>query len=402
MKTRLYLTLAASAVIGLAVAQPASAKLDSCDGPIVLGTTLSESGVFSTLADRWRNMTKIFAEEVNKRGGVQVKDCNKGLPIEFVMYDDQSVPATAVSLYERLASVDKVDFLVGPDWSSIGGPVSAVAERHKVPIVMANVATPSIYERGFKYVWGTPAPVVPRWSERYFEMLAGVDPKPKTIYFITEDNPVMKGITTVWSKKVEDQGLKVVGSEMFSSTQKDFTAVLAKVRSLKPDIIYVSSFDGASVPLVQQMAQMQIKAMDIHHTMLTGSLERQVGADIEGWTGELVWYQGVKGDYSDLIDTVLERSKVDMFDYIWTLARLNSYLVIMQAIEKAGAVDREKVKAALYRGTFKSPAGDIVFDENGFPNTGAFTIQLQDGKPVVVWPKDVATGQLRWPATASK
>jgi len=243
--------------------------------------------------------------------------------------------------------------------------------------------------------------VVPRWSERYFEMLKSVDPKPKTIYFITEDNPVMKGITTVWSKKAEDQGLKVVGSEMFSSTQKDFTAVLAKVRSLKPDIIYVSSFDGASVPLVQQMAQMQIKAMDVHHTMLTGSLERQVGADIEGWTGELVWYQGVKGDYSDLVDTVLERSNVDMFDYIWTLSRLNSYLVIMQAIEKAGAVDREKVKAALYRGTFKSPAGDIVFDENGFPNTGAFTIQLQDGKPVVVWPRDVATAQLRWPATAS-
>jgi len=401
MKTRPCLTLVTSAMIGLAVAQPAAAKLGSCDDPIVLGTTLSESGVFSTLADRWRNMTKIFAEEVNKRGGIPVKDCNKSLPIEFVIYDDQSVPATAVSLYERLASVDNVDFLVGPDWSSIGGPVSAVAERHKVPIVMANVATPSIYERGFKYVWGTPAPVVPRWSERYFEMLKSVDPKPKTIYFITEDNPVMKGITTVWSKKAEDQGLKVVGSEMFSSTQKDFTAVLAKVRSLKPDIIYVSSFDGASVPLVQQMAQMQIKAMDVHHTMLTGSLERQVGADIEGWTGELVWYQGVKGDYSDLVDTVLERSNVDMFDYIWTLSRLNSYLVIMQAIEKAGAVDREKVKAALYRGTFKSPAGDIVFDENGFPNTGAFTIQLQDGKPVVVWPRDVATAQLRWPATAS-
>ncbi len=402
MKTRLCLTLATSAVIGLAVAQPAAAKLGSCDDPIVLGTTLSESGVFSTLADRWRNMTKIFAEEVNKRGGIPVKDCNKNLPIEFVIYDDQSVPATAVSLYERLVSVDKVDFLVGPDWSSIGGPVPAVAERHKVPIVMANVATPSIYERGFKYVWGTPAPVVPRWSERYFDMLKNVDPKPKTIYFVTEDNPVMKGITTVWSKKVEDQGLEVVGSEMFSSTQKDFTAVLAKIRSQKPDIIYISSFDGASVPLVQQMAQMQIKAMDIHHTMLTGSLERQVGADIEGWTGELVWYQGVKGDYSDLIDTVLERSNVDMFDYIWTLARLNSYLVMMQAVEKAGAVDREKVKAALYRGTFKSPAGDIVFDENGFPNTGAFTIQLQDGKAVVVWPKDVATAQLRWPATASK
>ncbi len=386
-------------VLGAAVyAGSAAAKLGSCNDPILLGTTISETGPFSTLADKWRKVTEVFAEEVNKGGGVMVKSCNKKVPIKFVIYDDQSVPATAVSLYEKMATVDNVDFFVGPDWSSMGGPVPPIGEKHKIPMVAANIATPALYDRGLKYFWGTPFPVVPRWSERYFDMLSKVNPKPQSIFFVTHDNPVMKGITGFWTKKAEAQGMKVVGNETFSPDLKDFTAMISKIRAAKPDIVYISSFDGASVPLVQQMRQLKVKAMDVHHVMLTGSLARQVGKDIEGMTGELAWYPGIKGPYSGLVETVMQKSDVSMFDYIWTLGRLSSYLVMMQAIEKAGAIDREKVREALYKGTFKSPAGDIVFDERGFPDNGAFTVQMQSGKVTVVWPTGVATGKLVWPS----
>jgi hypothetical protein len=39
-----------------------------------------------------------------------------------------------------------------------------------------------------------------------------------------------------------------------------------------------------------------------------------------------------------------------------------------------------------------------VFDERGFPNNGAFTVQMQNGKVNVVWPQNVATGKLIWPS----
>jgi branched-chain amino acid transport system substrate-binding protein len=381
------------------LASSAHATPGSCTDPIVFGTTISESGPFSTLADKWRKMSEVFAEEINKSGGIEVKSCNKKLPLKFVIYDDQSVPATATSLYERMASVDKVDFFVGPDWSSLGGPVPPIAEKHKIPMVSANVATPALYDRGLKYFWGTPYPVVPRWSERYFEMLSKMDPKPKTIYFITHDNPVMKAISGYWTKKAAEQGLTVQGNEVFPGDLKDFTALISKVKAAKPDVIYISSFDGASVPLVQQMRQLKVRAMDVHHAMLTGSLHRQVGKDLEGMTGELSWYSGLKGPYAEFVDRVLQRSGIDMFDYIFTLGRIGSYLTMVQAIERAGAVDREKVRAVLTKGTFKSPAGDIVFDERGFPTTnGAFTIQMQAGKTAVVWPPAIATAKPAWPS----
>jgi ABC-type branched-subunit amino acid transport system substrate-binding protein len=298
-----------------------------------------------------------------------------------------------------MATVDNVDFFVGPDWTSLGLPVPTISEKHKIPLVAANVATPSAYQRGFKYMWGTPYPIVPLWSERYFDMLSKVDPKPKTIFFVTHDNPVMKGITDVWSAQAEKKGLKVVGREVFPSDTKDFSAIILKMRVAKPDVIYIASFDNVSGPLLQQMRQQRIRAMDVHHTMLTGALSRQVGKDIEGVTGELSWYPGIKGDHSEFVQRVLDRAKVDMFETIWTMGRIGAYLVMTQAIERAGSVDREKVREALFKGTFKAPPGDIVFDERGFPTTnGAFTVQIQNGKPVVVWPESVATGKLIWPS----
>jgi len=381
----------------------AHAKIGSCNEPIVFGTTISQTGTFSTAAAGWNKFTTAFAEVINKNGGIYVKDCNKKLPLKFVIYDDQSNPATSVQLYEKMATVDEVDFFVGPDWTSLGLAVPVVAERHKIPMVMANVATPAAYERGFQYLFGTPTPVAPRWSTRYFDMLGSVSPKPKTIFFVTQDNPVTKTIAATFTKLAKERGLEIVGDETFPTDLKDFNPIVLKMRTAKPDIIYISSFDNPSVPLVQQMRRLKVRAMDVHHTMITGAMYRQVGKDIEGMSGSLVWYPGMKGDHADFAVEVLKQSGVDMFESIFTMSRFAAYHVMVQAIEQAGAVDREKVRDALRKTTFKLPMGDLKFDERGFtPESGAFTLQIQDGKPVIVWPQDRATGKLVWPSPGWK
>lgn len=387
------LTLAAAVYSGAA-----NAKIGSCEDPIVFGTTISETGPFSTLTTNWRALTEAFANEVNRRGGVEIKACGKKLPLKFVIYDDQSNPSTAVRLYERLASVDGVDFFVGPDWTSIGMAVSSVAERQKIPAVMANVGARAVFERGMKYVWGNAHPSAPRWSEQYFDMLTKVNPRPKSILFITHDNPVTKELTELMSKRAEAAGLKVLGDERFPGDLKNFSAIILKVKAAKPDVIYISSFDNPSVPLIQQMRQQSVKAMDVHHAMLSGSLKKQVGEGVDGVTGELAWYPAIGGTHADLWTRTLEASKVDLFDAIWSVGRLAAYHVMVQAIERAGELDREKVRQVLYKGTFKTPPGDITYDDTGFPNASAFTTQLQRGKVEFIWPPERATAKVIWPS----
>ena len=185
--------MVAGALALATAASPATAKLNSCEGPIVLGTTISVTGTNSSLAGRWDKMTEMFEREFNKTGGVFLSSCNKKLPIKIIQYDDQRVAATAVSLYEKMATVDNVDLFVGPDWSTHGFPVSQVFEKYKIPSVMSNVATPKLYQSGFHYISGMALDAA-TWSKNYFDMVSQMNPKPKSVFWIVQDNLVTKAV----------------------------------------------------------------------------------------------------------------------------------------------------------------------------------------------------------------
>ena len=126
--------------------------------------------------------------------------------------------------------------------------------------------------------------------------------------------------------------------------------------------------------------------MDVHHIMLSGALARQVGSDIEGMTGEISWIESVDTPDSAFAAEVMSKAGVDPFSSVFAVGRYTSALVMLQAIEKAGSVDRGKVRAALRNSTFHGPGGEIRFDASGYPTetNGAFTLQIQDGHPEVV------------------
>lgn len=398
MKFRGLAAASVLSVLALAsVTAPAQAKLNSCEGPIVFGTTISLTGPFSTLADRWGKMTDVFAEEFNKDGGVFVKSCNKKLPIKIIYYDDQSVPAQAVSLYEKMATVDKVDLFLGPDWSSHGFPVSQIFEKYKTPSVMSNVATPKVYQRGFKYIHGI-ALHARTWSKNYFDLVVKQNPKPKTVFWVIHDNLVTKTVQKIFKGYSAKVGIKTVGEETFAGTTKDFSGIILKMKAARPDIIYIASFDSVSIALLQQMRQLKVKALDVHHMMATGSLARQ--ANLEGVTGEVYWLEQFKGPYHALATRVLGKAGINTFDYLWTGSRLSAYLVMIQAIERAGVVDRQKIADALnVKGaTWKHLGGEFKFDAGGLSDITAFTHQIQHGKPVLIAPPEIATGKIIWPS----
>ena len=193
-----------------------------------------------------------------------------------------------------------------------------------------------------------------------------------------------------------------MGTEGFAGTTKNFSGMILKVKAAQPDIIFISSFDAVSVPLLQQMRQLQVKAMDVHHIMANGSLARQ--ADLEGVTGEIYWHEGLGGPYADLARDVLKEANIKLFDYLWTMGRMDAYLVMIQAIERAGAVDREKVAAELRKpgATWKRPGGEFKFNDGGLSQIVSYTHQMQKGEPVVVWPLEQATGKMIWPSPSWK
>src|SRR5215510_8994877 len=109
------LLVGAVAVVLALLAGPGFAQ-----GPIKIGASLSLTGTYAAPAQNHQRGYQLCAKQVNDKGGAL------GRKIEFVVYDDQSQPATAVRLYERLVTQDKVDLLLGPYSSPVSEAVANV------------------------------------------------------------------------------------------------------------------------------------------------------------------------------------------------------------------------------------------------------------------------------------
>ena len=134
-------------------------------------------------------------------------------------------------------------------------------------------------------------PTIANWSARYFDMLSRQSPKPRTIMFATEDHPFTQAITEHWAMQARQMGLEVLSRETFATGQEDFTALILKLRLRRPDIVYISSHPAPSVPLIRQMRKLKLRALDVHHTMPSAALAKELGTDMEDVTGE---YPGIR------------------------------------------------------------------------------------------------------------
>ncbi len=129
---------------------------------IVLGTAMSQTGKYAREGKFYVDGYAIALDAINKAGGVKVG--GKAYSLELKMYDDQSDPNLSVRLFTRLVTSDKVNFLLGPYSSGIVIPASSVSEKYEIPMVQGGGASGKIFDRGYKYVFGT----LPK-AEFYFQ-----------------------------------------------------------------------------------------------------------------------------------------------------------------------------------------------------------------------------------------
>jgi branched-chain amino acid transport system substrate-binding protein len=116
--------------------------------PIRIGASLSQTGVYATLGQNQLRGYQLCVRHMNDKGGVL------GRKLELVLYDDESDPAMAARLYDKLITQDRVDLVLGPYGSPISEAVANVNEKHRMPMVAPIAATTSIYRKGRKFIFG--------------------------------------------------------------------------------------------------------------------------------------------------------------------------------------------------------------------------------------------------------
>ena len=125
----------------------------SAPDSIKIGCTVALTGRFAANGIEVKDGYEIAVNHINQAGGLFVKEFGKKIPIQLLLYDDESEPTKAAARYEKLYTEDKVAAYLGSFSTVINTSLIAVAEKNKVPIVVSHFAHLAPHRQGYKYLF---------------------------------------------------------------------------------------------------------------------------------------------------------------------------------------------------------------------------------------------------------
>jgi branched-chain amino acid transport system substrate-binding protein len=372
---------------------------------IVIGSTLPLTGAESKAGARYKQGYELAVDQENKDGGVTIG--GKKVPVELRLLDDTTDQAKAVNLAQRLITQDQVNFFLGTYSTALVEAQSTVAEQNKIPYVNGGGAATSIYNKGYKWIFGTLAPVENlaatemEWINQ--QQGAGKLAKPAKIALVWENTShgkdFQKGVQDFVGKHSADY--QVVVDESFALDGKDFSAVLNKVRGARADLFMVD----AHLPDFLTMHRQYLSAKMCNQVVTYGARGSEadaraaLGQDGVSYILSAVWWNGQlgnKGLNKEFVDAF--KAKYGAEPEWYQATGYEAGRALLTAIAKAGSVDKQKVRDTLSKLQIDSilPGGKLSFPaEKGGQATYPFVVQQNqpDGSSPIIYPADVATGK---------
>jgi branched-chain amino acid transport system substrate-binding protein len=359
---------------------------------VVFGGAISQTGRYAEPAGRQVNAIKQWVDETNARGGVL------GRRVKLVLLDDKSDTQTAIKLYEKLITEDKVDVLLAPYSSGITEAVANVNERYKMPFVAYGASSTPIWEKGRKYIFNI-VDVAENYQKGAIHLARQLGVKRGAI--IGEDSlfprQSAKGAKE-WAKKL---GIDIVVEENYPLKQTDFTALLQKIRASGAEAIFSNSYFADAAAQLRQLREQNIDLKLFSSTVGPGlpNFAEQLGATAEYVLGYSQWeplpevlkHPGMK----EFIDAYEKRyGEKPNYHAGTAYAALQ---VTEAAIKKAGGFDSEKIRDAMASIEVSTVFGRYKVDAKGMNDHEGLTFQILRGQRKVVWPEKFAQTKAELP-----
>ena len=357
---------------------------------IRIGASIAMSGRDAIQGGYVREGYLLCQQHVNEKGGVL------GRQMEFVIRDDGSDPKAAAALYEQLITEDKVDAVMGPYASAMTDTAADVTEKHRKLMVAPAAGTTSLWEKGRRYLIMVLSPLEAATAGT---VELAVRNGLKTIALINVDTLTGKAVVKGALELAKQKGLEVVFHETYPAGTTDFSAIVNKVKTAKPDVLVANYVPAEVIALTRQMRDLDVNVTMYSATPGGGFLDyyKALGKTAEFVYAGSYWDPGLA--YPGNLEFVAAYQKA--FNRAPAFLSAASYAgcqLFVEAVRRAGSLDADQLREELLKMKTKTVFGDFAVDERGFQiGHKAITIQWQDGKPVVVWPDEVADGKPRFP-----
>mgnify|MGYP001809785737 CR=1 FL=1 len=372
--------------LAVALATPALAA------EIKIGSEVPLTGNLARVGTAMSEGVQVAAEMFNKKNGKHT--------IKVITMDDESSPAKAVAAVEKLAA-DGVVAFSGGYGSNIIGPASEAADRlGKVYMTSGGVAS-ELTKRGLKNFFRI------NNSEGYARALLGLYAEIgiKSVSVIYSTKEATEEVAKMLETTLAAKGVKVT-MHAFDPSTTDFKPIVHKVKLQdRPEAIAMIGYENDYVGIIRaaKVLKPDIKNLSGVWSLATAKMWKEFPDLMDGVTGTSTLSYPAEFTTAEAKEFAETYNKMygKAPDYLGIFGYVQSKLLFDAAAKATddGTVDKGGIAAALRQFSGPTIIGQAHFDENG--DNPDFTHRMgqhQNGKVVLVWPADAATGKLNFPA----
>jgi branched-chain amino acid transport system substrate-binding protein len=353
----------AAAILAGALAAGAADAQDT----IKFGTSAPKTGPLAggAAVTHWPAI-QLWVHNVNEAGGIKVGD--KMMPVELVEYDDRTSNEEAIKNFQRLATVDKVDFIIAPYGTGINIATAPIIAKYGYPQIAVTAVTDKVDELAAQwpsmfFTLGT--------STAFAESVADVLTKLRDQGAIGNKVAMVNvadafGIELAAAGKpaIEDAGFDIVYETSYPLGTQDMAPIISEAQAASPDAFIGFSYPEDTFALTEQakIADLDVGAFYVGVATAFPAFLGANGPAAEGVLGA----GGTNPDTPSMQKFYADHEAVTgvAADYWASPVEYASLEILQQAIERAGTLDKQAVIDELTDGTFETIMGPMTFDGN--------------------------------------
>jgi branched-chain amino acid transport system substrate-binding protein len=339
--------LAAAVALGALVSGAAKADITiAVAGPM--------TGELAAFGEQMKRGAEKAVADLNAKGGVM------GQKLKLEIGDDACDPKQAVAVANQMAS-KKVVFVAGHFCSGSSIPASEVYKEENILQISPASTNPKFTERGFANVFrtcGRDDQQGPTAASFIIDKYKG-----KNVAIVHDKTAYGKGLADETQKALNAKNVKEVLYEAITAKEKDYSALVTKLKSAKVDVIYFGGYHPEAGLIVRQSRDQGLKAVLISgDALVTEEFWAITGAVGEGTLMTFSPDPRKDAKNAELVKWVRDQNYEPEAYTLYTYGTIQAWAM---AVEKTKATDTKKVADTLRKEKFATVLGNLGFDAKG-------------------------------------
>ncbi len=348
----------ATKTVGLAAALSLSALSVAAAQEIAVAVVGPITGQYATFGEQMRRGADLAVRDINGKGGVL------GKQLKLLVGDDACDPKQAVNVANQMAN-NGVRFVDGHYCSGSSIPASSVYAENDMLQISPASTNPALTDDAARKGWINVFRVCGRDDAqgRVAGSYIAAHYKGKAVAILHDKSPYGKGLADETKKAMNAAGLKEAMYEATNADDKDYSALISKMKQANIAVIYLGGYHTEAGLLVRQAKEQGLNAV----LMSGDALATDEFWSITGAAGEgsLMTFPPEPRNMPSAKSVVAAFKQQGYEPEGYTLFTYAAMQVFAMAAAKAGSIKLDDVAKAMHANRFDTVIGTVGFDAKG-------------------------------------